>query len=69
MKNQEKVKFNPLETVYCEISSKNNGNPFEVSVKEISDSGKTALVSTTSGHNLEFRTSVKNLYNAIVFNN
>ena len=59
-----KLHFDPNQTVFCEMKTKNNGHPFEVSVQSISDSGKTAVVKTNSGHNVEFSTSTKNLYNA-----
>jgi hypothetical protein len=67
MKNQEKVKFNPNETVYCEMKRKNRGNPFEVGVLSITKTGKTAEVMTTSGSNKTFKTSTSNLFNAIPF--
>ena len=66
MKNMEKVKFDPYTTVYCEVGSRNKGQPFEVSVQKISDTGLTALVETNPGiwtNKLRFRTSTKNLFN------
>jgi hypothetical protein len=65
MKNQEKVKFDPNETVFCEMPRKNRGQPFEVAVLSISKTGKTAEVMIVSSSNKTFKTSTDNLFNAI----
>ena len=57
------LNLNYNKTINCETSNRNNGNPFEVVLKNVSESGKTAIVQTVSGHNVKFRTSTKNLFN------
>lgn len=54
-------KLNLNKPIYCEVKKRNNGNPFEVLV--IRREGKYAVVKTTGGYNVIFKTLTENLFN------
>jgi hypothetical protein len=58
-----KNKLNLKETILCETSSQNNGNPFVVSVLAISKSGKIVTVKTQGMKKEVFDVRITSLYN------